>query len=144
MRRVDPGFATEADQFESAFEYADIGMALVGLDGAFLRINEAFCRIVGIPAAVMLNLDFQSITHPDDLDADLNLLARLSSGEIQSYRLNKRYLHAEGHTVWVHLAVSMVRNPDGTPRHYVAQVQDQTDQREVEAALSERDRKSVV
>jgi PAS domain S-box-containing protein len=137
LRALEAQASENAMLFETAFEYAAIGKALVGLDGKFLRINEAFCRIVGLPAAVMLNLDFQSITHPDDLDADLSLLARLTAGEIESYRLDKRYLHAEGHVVWVRLAVSMVRNADGTPKHYVAQVQDQTQQREAEAALTE-------
>ncbi|WP_293899206.1 PAS domain S-box protein [Phenylobacterium sp.] len=127
----------QANLFEAAFQYAANGKALVGLDGSFLRVNDAFCRIVGIPSAVMQNLDFQSITHPDDLDADLNLLERLTAGEIESYRLDKRYQHAEGHVVWVHLAVSIVRNADGSPKHYVAQVQDLTEQRQTEAALVE-------
>ena len=126
-----------ADLFEAAFQYAAIGKALVGLDGAFLRVNAAFCRIVGIPEAVMLNLDFQSITHADDLNADLKLLEQLTLGAIDSYQMDKRYLHADGHTIWVHLAVSMVRNADGTPKHYVAEVQDKSEQREAEAALRE-------
>jgi PAS domain-containing protein len=68
-------------------------------------------------------LDFQSITHEDDLDADLNLLRQLNDGAIDRYQLDKRYLHADGRIIWVHLAVSMVRNPDGSPKHYIAQVQ---------------------
>jgi PAS domain S-box-containing protein len=127
----------QADLFEAAFQHAAIGMALVGLDGAFLRVNDVFCRIVGISQAVLLNLDLQSLTHADDLDADGGLRQQLRLGEIDSYQLDKRYLHADGRIIWVRLAVSMVRNPDGAPRHYVAQVQDKTDQREAEAALRE-------
>ncbi len=127
----------QSELFETAFHHAASGFALVGLDGRFLRVNEALCRIVGIPEALMLNLDFQSITHADDLNADLSLLQQLTKGAIESYRLDKRYIHADGRIIWVHLAVSMVRNADGTPKHYVAQVQDKTEQREAEAALRE-------
>jgi len=127
----------QAELFEAAFKHAAIGMALVGLDGAFLRVNEAFCRIIGISDAVLLNLDFQSITHADDLDADLDLLEQLNRGEIDSYRLDKRYIHADGRLIWVHLSVAIVRRADGSPRHYVAQVQDKTEQRTAEAALRE-------
>ena len=127
----------QSELFETAFHYAASGFALVGLDGRFLRVNEAFCRIVGISEAVMLNLDFQSITHADDLNADLSLLQQLSCGAIDSYRMDKRYIHADGATIWVHLAVSLVRNVDGSPKHYIAQVQDKREQREAEAALRE-------
>jgi PAS domain S-box-containing protein len=131
------GAEAQESLFDVAFEHAAIGKALVGLDGQFLRVNAAFCRIVGISPAILLNLDFQSITHADDLDAEISLLRQLNAGAIASYRLDKRCIHAEGHTIWVHLAVSMVRHPDGTPEHYVAQVQDMSEQREAEAALTE-------
>jgi len=127
----------QSDLFEAAFEHAAIGMALVGLDGRFLRVNEAFGSMLGYPRADVLALDFQTLTHPDDLKADLDLLERLTAGEMQSYTLDKRYLRKDGGLVWGRLAVSMVRNPDGTPEHYIAQVQDQTDQHRAEMALRE-------
>jgi PAS domain S-box-containing protein len=127
----------QAELFEAAFQYAAIGKALVGLDGSFLRINRAFCQMVGYSEPVMLNLDFQTITHPEDLIADLEQLQRLSAGEIDSYRLNKRYIRADGSVVWAHLTVSMVRRADGGPKHYVAQIEDLTDQRAAEQALAE-------
>jgi PAS domain S-box-containing protein len=127
----------QAELFEASFRHAAIGMALVALDGSFLRINAAFCRITGYPEPEMLALDFQTITHPEDLDADLALLQQLTAGERDSYEMDKRYVRADGSIVWVHLTVSMVRNPDGTPHHYVAQVQDLTARRAAEAALAE-------
>ena len=129
--------AEQGELFESAFNHAAIGMALVDLNGRFLRINEAFCQITGYPDAEMLELDFQGITHPEDLDADLDLLQRLSAGEIGNYRMDKRYIRADGRQVWVHLSVSMVRRPDGSPKHFVAQVQDLTERKAAEAALRE-------
>ncbi|MDP3853104.1 PAS domain S-box protein [Phenylobacterium sp.] len=122
----------QLDLFENAFHHAAIGMALVGLDGGFLKINNAFCDIVGYAEPVMLGLDFQTITHPDDLEADLGLLARLLAGEIPNYQMDKRYIRADGTIVWVRLSVSLVLETDGSPKYFVAQVQDQTSHREVE------------
>ncbi len=119
-RQLEAAAQAEAEQFEAAFRHAAIGMALVGLDGSFLRINDAFCRIIGFPEAEALALDFQTITHPDDLDADLDQLKALTAGSIDSYRMDKRYIRSDGQQVWVHLSVSMVRDADGAPRHYVA------------------------
>ncbi|MBU1376408.1 MAG: PAS domain S-box protein [Alphaproteobacteria bacterium] len=126
-----------ASLFEAAFTHAAIGMAIVGLDGSFLRLNDAFCRICGYPEAEMLAMDFQRITHPDDLDADLDLLNQLIAGEIPSYRMDKRYIRADGEQAWVRLAVSMVRDADGKPKHFVSQVEDQSDRRAAEDALLE-------
>ncbi|WP_296594786.1 PAS domain S-box protein [Phenylobacterium sp.] len=126
---------SQAEQFEAAFRDAAIGMALVALDGRFLRVNDAFCRLLGYDEPTLRELDFQTITHPEHLDADLELLGRLTAGEISSYRLDKRYLRADGEEVWVRLAVSLVRNADGAPQHYVAQVEDQSERRAAEEAL---------
>jgi len=131
----------QAELFEAAFDYAAIGKALVGLDGSFLRVNRAFCQIVGYPEPVMLNLDFQTITHPQDLAADLTELQRLTTGQIESYRMDKRYIRADQSIVWVHLNVSIVRRADGAPKHYVAQVEDLTDQRAAEHALAQSEQR---
>lgn len=127
----------QSDLFEAAFVHAAIGMALVGLDGRFLRVNAAFARMLGYPAAELLDLDCQAVTHPDDLDIDLAQLGQLIAGEIDSYTLDKRYVRKDGALVWGRLAVSMVRSPDGAPTHFIAQIQDQTDQHRAETALRE-------
>jgi PAS domain S-box-containing protein len=131
----------QAELFEAAFEYAAIGKALIGLDGSFLRVNRAFCQIVGRSEAAMLNLDFQTITHPADLHADLEQLQRLNAGAIDSYAMDKRYIQPDGVEVWVHLTVSMVRRADGSPKHYVAQVEDLSGQRAAEHALAESEQR---
>jgi PAS domain S-box-containing protein len=123
------------DLFENAFQHAAIGMALVSLEGGFLKVNPAFCELIGQSEAEMLATDFQAITHPEDLEADLTLLQRLLAGEIPSYRMDKRYIRADGAFVWVHLTVSLVRDRSGAPRHFIAQVQDLTARREAEAAV---------
>jgi PAS domain S-box-containing protein len=127
--------------FENAFNYASIGKALVDLGGRFLKVNPAFCNLTGYSEARMLELDFQTITHPDDLEADVDNLQRLLAGEISTYQMDKRYLRADGSVVWAHLSVSMVLGPDRRPRQIIAQVQDLTARREAELALAQSEQR---
>jgi diguanylate cyclase (GGDEF)-like protein/PAS domain S-box-containing protein len=115
-----------AEMFESAFSRAAVGMALVGLDGRWLRVNDALCTMLGYSRPGLLQIDFQTLTHPEDLGEDLQLLSRLSCGEIPSYEMDKRYLHRDGHLVYVHLGVSLVRDAAGAPLFFVSQIQDVT------------------
>ncbi|MEA2243479.1 MAG: hypothetical protein QOD24_3035, partial [Solirubrobacteraceae bacterium] len=128
--------------FSTAFADAPIGMALVGLDGGWLQVNERMCEIVGYSADELRARSFQDITYPDDLDADLALLAETVAGKRQGYQMQKRYVRSDGSLIWVLLSVSLVRDPDGTPLHFVSQVQDVTEQRETDQrlqALADRD-----
>jgi PAS domain S-box-containing protein len=124
-------------RFRRAFESAAIGTALVSPEGRFLEVNDALCAIVGYPAEELVEKTFLEITHPDDVDVDVELAAQVLAGEIPSYQLEKRYLHASGDTVWVLLTVSLVRASDGTPLHFVSQIEDITQRKRAEA---ERDR----
>src|SRR3954468_8916842 len=98
-----PETAARADDalFRATFDYAAIGMAIVGLDGRFLEVNSALCELLGYSQAALLATAFQTLTHPDDLDADLDSVRRLRAGEIRTYQMEKRYLHMDGRVVWV-------------------------------------------
>ncbi|TCS37840.1 PAS domain S-box-containing protein [Paucimonas lemoignei] len=121
---------SSADLFSSAFTHAAIGMALVGLDGRWLDVNNSMCEIVGYTRPELLKLTFQDVTHPDDLDADLEFAKHLLEGRISSYHLEKRYIKKNGETVWILLTGTLVRHADGSPYHFIAQVQDITDRRQ--------------
>jgi diguanylate cyclase (GGDEF)-like protein/PAS domain S-box-containing protein len=110
--------------FEAAFHAAPHGVAMVGVDGRFLHVNQKLCAITGYTATELHEMTFQEITHPDDLEADLVQVDGLLSGELDTYEMEKRYFTKEGHLIWVLLAVAMVREDDGTPRHFISQVQD--------------------
>lgn len=110
--------------FRSIFEYSAIGIALVGLDGRWLAVNPAVCFIVGYEEEELLAIDFQTITHPDDVNSDLELMDQLASGRIISFNLKKRYFHKDRHIVWVLLTVSLIRNADYSPRFVISQIQD--------------------
>jgi PAS domain S-box-containing protein len=132
---VEKPFQEGEDWLRSAMEHSAIGMALVELDGHFLKVNQALCDIVGHTEAELLATDFQSITHPDDLDADLAQVKRLAGGEIASYLMEKRYFHKQGHIVWILLTVSLARNRDGQPLHFISQIQDITDRKRIDETM---------
>jgi diguanylate cyclase (GGDEF)-like protein/PAS domain S-box-containing protein len=120
------------EQFKSAFEHSTIGMALVACDGRFLQVNTCLCQLVGYAEDELLRRSFQDITHPDDLQRDLGLLQQLLAGEIASYTMEKRYLHRDGTVVLAKLAVALVRDKSGKPRHFISQIEDITERRRAE------------
>ncbi len=129
-------------RFGGAFSASSIGMALVSLEGGWLDVNPALCQIVGYERDELLKVDFQTITHPEDLDADLELLQKTLAGEIDSYRMEKRYYHKRGHIVWIVLSVSLVRDTDGQPRYFVSQIEDISDAKRAREEL-ERSNKEL-
>jgi diguanylate cyclase (GGDEF)-like protein/PAS domain S-box-containing protein len=119
--------------FEAAFNAAPHGVAIVGLDGTFLHVNQKLAAILGYPPAEMASVTFQEITHRDDLDADLAQVDALLAGEIDTYEMEKRYFTKGGHLIWALLAVAIVRDEDGSPRHFISQVQDISERKRLEA-----------
>lgn len=132
VKRAEMALRESEERFRLTIEEAPIGMALVALDGRFIRVNRVLCEIVGYTADELTGLTFQAITHPDDLETDLALAAQLARGEIPRYRLGKRYVRKDGTTVDVTLSGSALRRPDGTPIMYIAQIEDVTERRRLE------------
>ena len=126
-------------RFSGAFNTAPQGIAIVDLDGRWMEVNDALCRMLGYSREELLQLDFQHITHPDDLAKDLALLQQLLEGVIADYQLEKRYVDKRGNVLWILLSVSLVRDALGVPLHFVSQIQDITDRFEAEKRLRERE-----
>jgi PAS domain S-box-containing protein len=125
------------DLFRRTFEYIPLGFAHVALDGSLLRVNRKFCEIVGYTQSELLATTFQAITEPADLLEDLNLLTQLVNGEIDEYTLEKRYVHHQGHHVWVNLTVALIRSiapigERGTPEYFLGAIKDITDRKHLE------------
>ncbi|HVY08433.1 MAG TPA: PAS domain S-box protein [Burkholderiales bacterium] len=132
LREAAEGAHAESQAlFQNALESAPIGMSVVGLDGSWLRFNRAICKIVGYDERELSRLTFQDITHPDDLNADLDLVRQLLDGKINSYQMEKRYLRKDGAVVWVMLSASLVRDGNGRPLYFVAQIEDISGRRKV-------------
>jgi diguanylate cyclase (GGDEF)-like protein/PAS domain S-box-containing protein len=134
-RAAARALARSEEQFRSAMEHAPVGMAIVALDGTFMEVNHALCRLVDYDELDLLGKTFQQITHHDDLRSDLDKLALLTAGTIDHYEMEKRYIRRDGEIVWVLLAVSMARDVDDAPAYYVAQVQDVTAARAAQERL---------
>ncbi|WP_026733863.1 PAS domain S-box protein [Fischerella sp. PCC 9605] len=126
------------ERFHNAFDYAAIGMALVGLDGSWLQVNHSLCEIVGYSEQELLSTTCQEITHPDDCDTDLNYIHQLLTGEIRCYHMEKRYIHKLGHVVWILLSGSLVCDIHGQPLYLIAQIQDITERKHVEQTLQQQ------
>ncbi|MCP4297437.1 MAG: PAS domain S-box protein, partial [Proteobacteria bacterium] len=132
QKKTENALRISEEQFRGAFETAAIGIALVSPEGHWLRVNRALCEIVGYPEPELLTLTFQEITYPDDLEADLNYVNQMLAGEIPYYHMEKRYIHKKGHIIWILLSVSLVRNENGEPLHFISQIQDITDRKNAE------------
>ncbi|TQI70609.1 PAS domain S-box-containing protein [Gramella sp. Hel_I_59] len=112
--------------FRGSFEHAAIGMAILDVSGNWLSVNKSLCNIIGYTEKELRKLTFQDITHPDDLNNDLNLLEELVAGDREFYHMEKRYFHNNGSIVFIKLAVSLVRDHRGDPLHFVSQITDIT------------------
>ncbi len=121
--------------FRMAFEDAAVGKALVGPDGTSLRVNEALCSMLGYTKEQLLAMTFPEFTHPEDINIDVEQFMLLTSGEIESYELEKRYLHRDGHIVWGLLSVALQRGADEDELHIIAEVQDITARKEAEEVM---------
>lgn len=119
-------------RFKNAFQHSAIGMALVSTEGNWLSVNDHVCKILGFSREELLKKTFQDITHPDDLDNDLKNAKKMLAGEITNYRMEKRYIHKNGKTVYVNLAVSLVKDEHGIPMYFVSQIQDITKRKQIE------------
>ncbi|HEX2108586.1 MAG TPA: PAS domain S-box protein, partial [Rubrobacteraceae bacterium] len=122
------------ERFRGTFEQATVGIAHVATDGRWLRVNRRLCDIVGYEKEELLGLTFQDITHPDDLETDLEGARRLLAGEIETYSREKRYFRKDGSIVWIYLTVSLMRSPLGEPRYFISVTEDITERKRIEEA----------
>lgn len=122
LKETETKLKESEEKFRRAFEDAATGMALVAPDGAFIQVNRSLCEIVGYSETELLNKSFQQITHPQDLDLDLDYVKQMLAGTIRTYQMQKRYYHQQGYIVWVLLSVSLVRDVEGQPKYFISQI----------------------
>jgi len=139
-KRVEQALQESEERFRLTIDEAPIGIALVALDGRFVRVNRALCDIVGYSATELTGRTFEAITHPDDLDADLEARDQLARGEIALYHREKRYLRKDGTIVDVLLNASILRSRDGAPLYFISQIEDITARKRAEEALQTSER----
>ncbi|UZR99218.1 PAS domain S-box protein [Chondrinema litorale] len=120
----------QEERFRGAFENAGNGMAITFIDGKFQKVNKSFTQMLGYTEEELLTKSFKDITHPEDLKRDVKLVDKLLYGDKDYYQIEKRYLHKSGKEVWVMLSVSVVRNENKEPIHFVAQITNITQEKE--------------
>jgi diguanylate cyclase (GGDEF)-like protein/PAS domain S-box-containing protein len=123
------------EHFRVAFDEAPIGMMIIDLEARYASVNDAFCAIVGHSRQTLVGMSRESVTHPDDVAADSEALRSLLAGDVKTYTRDKRYIHAAGHPVWASISVTLIRDADGHPLHFIAQTQDITERRTYEGQL---------
>ena len=133
--RAEQEVRESEELFRTAMQSSPIGMALRALDGRWLAVNRALCELVGYTAEEMGRLGVADISHPDDLPVDMAYAAELLAGTRGPYSREKRYLHKDGHVVWIVLAVTLVRSTAGEPRFFITQMKNITDRKRAEQLL---------
>jgi PAS domain S-box-containing protein len=137
-KRAEKSLQESEERFKSIFHKSGIGMALSDLKGKVLRVNSAFCKMLGYSEKEFMNHSFQEFTHPDDREAEYTNILSLIEGKISSLQFQKRYLHADNHVVWTLVTVSMIRDAQGIPLFVAGQVQDITENKQAEELLQKR------
>ncbi|MDP9474497.1 MAG: PAS domain S-box protein [Actinomycetota bacterium] len=137
QKRAEEALRASEERFRATFEQAAVGIAHVGVDGEWLRMNRKLCDIVGYTQEELLERTFQDITHPEDLDADLAYVRRLLDGKIRTYSMEKRYVRKDASSVWVNLTVSRVSGQAGGSQYLIAVVEDIDERKRMETALRE-------
>lgn len=126
-RKTQDALYLSEERFRNAFDTAAHGISLVGLDGVFLEVNRAICDILGYSEHELLGSNIANLTHPDDRLQSKECLDKMLNDLERSCRLENRYLHKKGHTIWALQSTTLVRDSSGTPLYIVSQMQDITE-----------------
>ncbi|MFH1658968.1 MAG: PAS domain S-box protein [Pseudomonadota bacterium] len=124
-----------AERFHAYFDHSIVGLAITSLEKGWIEVNDALCQTLGYTRDDLARMTWTELTYPEDLAPDLAQFNRMLAGEINSYAMDKRFIHKDGHLVYTRLAVSHVRKPDGSLDYVVAMVEDISDRKRSELAL---------
>ncbi|HEX3759210.1 MAG TPA: PAS domain S-box protein [Kofleriaceae bacterium] len=134
-KRSESELRDSEERFRGTFDNAAVGVAHVGLDGLWLRVNDKLCQITGYAREDLLAQTFQDITYPEDLETDLAYVRAMIAGSISTYAMEKRYIRSGGTLVWINLTVSLARSAAGEPVYFICFIEDITRRKQAEAAL---------
>jgi PAS domain S-box-containing protein len=124
-----------------AFDQSPIGMALVSTEGKLLEANNEFCHILGYTAEEIAKVTMLDISHPGDMQKDMELVMQVLKGEIDNYKIEKRYYRKDKTEVWTNLTVHLVRHKNGSPLYFISQLEDITERKSAEKVLKENEEK---
>lgn len=136
MLEAQKSLILSENKFKALYDNAAIGIAMVEPNGRWREVNDELCDIVGYSREELMQLTFQDITHPEDLDTDLNLLHQLVTGNLKRYQLEKRYIKKDGSSVWIELTVTMQKTAEGKVDYFCSVIKDIQSAKENEEALN--------
>ncbi|MCT7957787.1 PAS domain S-box protein [Laspinema palackyanum] len=139
-KRSEAALRDSEKLFRSTFNGATIGLVHTNLTGQFLRVNQKYCEILGYSQEELLLKSWRDITHPDDVEKNVQCMNPLIKGQVRECSFEKRYYRQDGSMIWASLTVSLVRKPSGEPDYFIAAVEDITDRKKAEAEKEKRDR----
>jgi len=142
-RQAENALRRSEEQFRRAFEDSGVGKLLTGRDGSLQRVNRAFAGMLGYSIEELQFMNFQAVTHPDDVALNVEALKRLQAGTEGSARFEKRYLHKNGSVVWVDLSTVLLRDADGRPHHFVSDVVNITERKRAEEEITQKNAQLV-
>ncbi|MDQ6919008.1 MAG: PAS domain S-box protein, partial [Candidatus Dormibacteraeota bacterium] len=135
--RLQRALEESEKRFKTAFEYSPTGLAISGAEGRYLAVSPVLCDLLGYSEAELLGLDYFTLTHPDDRALGHDRARQLRDGELDGYRVTKRYVHRDGRVVWVDLSVTAVRDESGAVIQLISQAQDITGQKQAQDKLAD-------
>src|SRR5215211_5587660 len=144
QKRAEEELEESEGRFRATFEQAAVGIAHTALDGRWLRVNRRLCDFLGYTREELLQKTLQDITHPDDLEPNLEYRRQLLAGEIESFSMERRYIRKDGSIVWGNLTVSLVREPSGEPAYFIAVIEDISERKRVEKEMETRTHQQAV
>lgn len=124
-----------------AFDQSPIGMALVSTEGKLLEANKEFCQILGYTEEEIAKVSLLDISHPGDMQKDVEYAMKVLKGDIDKYKIEKRYYRKDKSEVWANLTVHLVRNKNGTPLYFISQLEDITERKAADLKLRESEEK---
>jgi PAS domain S-box-containing protein len=138
QRKVRDELRISEERFRGAFEYSAIGMTITSIEGKWLKVNKKLSELFGYTMDELITKSFQELTYPDDLQANLELFNKLIAGDIETYQMEKRFIHKTGRLIWALISVSLVKTIAGTPLHLVTQYEDITERKRATDVIREQ------
>ncbi len=135
LKQAQEALRQSEERFRAIFEHAQVGISMTDLEGRYLQTNQAFQQFLGYSADELMSLNFQEVTHPEDLAAYGRLRDTLVSGQCQHYSLEKRYVRKDGEIVWAQLMAALLRDAQGNPQNLISTYMDITAHKQAEEAL---------
>ena len=136
--RIETDLRQSEERIQTIFEQAPLGIALIdSLTGHIYEVNQKFADIVGLTREDLTQIDLMSITHPEDIQENLDNMALLNAGKISEFNLNKRYIRPDGSYVWISMTIAPLMGRDSNYKHHLCMIEDITGRRHNELLIRE-------